>query len=117
MRFLVDECAGPGLAKWLVSEGHDVFSIFEQTRGVPDDVIIKQSRDEARILITNDKDFGELVYRNATTHCGIILLRLEDERTQNKIDVVSRLLTLYPDTLPGAFVVVTEDQVRFAREK
>ncbi len=116
MRFLVDECAGPMLARWLQSEGHDVLSVFDQARGILDDAIIRLAHDETRILITNDKDFGELVYRKKMPHDGIILLRLANERSQIKIDVVGQLLSLYADKLPGAFVVVTEDQVRFAHE-
>jgi predicted nuclease of predicted toxin-antitoxin system len=79
MRFLVDECTGPVLARWLRSEGHDVFSVFEQARGISDVAVIRTASDENRIIITNDKDFGEMAYRNKTLHCGIILLRLADE--------------------------------------
>ena len=61
MRFLVDECTGPAVARWLREKGHDVFSVFEQARGMQDDVVIAKAFEENRILITNDKDFGEKV--------------------------------------------------------
>jgi hypothetical protein len=48
-------------------------------------------------------------------HRGVILLRLENERSSLKIQVISRLLQTYPDRLSNAFVVVTEKQVRFTR--
>ena len=41
MRFLVDECTGPAVARWLRGQKHEVFSVFDQARGVDDDAIIK----------------------------------------------------------------------------
>ncbi len=86
MRFLVDECTGPAVAQWL--------------------------RQQNRILITNDKDFGDLVFRDRKPHKGVILLRLEDERSANKIAVLRRLFEKYEKSLPGHFIVVTETTVR-----
>lgn len=115
MRFLVDECTGPAVARWLQGQRHDVFSVYEQARGIDDDKIIERAFRENRILITNDKDFGEKVYRERHPHGGVILLRLNDERAANKIAVLQRLLASHTDRLAGQFVVVTETTVRFAR--
>ncbi|MBS1253302.1 MAG: hypothetical protein MAG451_02351 [Anaerolineales bacterium] len=115
MRFLVDECTGPAVARWLCEQGHDVFSVFEEARGMEDDDVIQKAFDENWILVTNDKDFGEKVYRERRPHKGVILLRLENERTPNKIDVIRRLLEGYSEELADRFVVVTDTQVRFAR--
>ena len=79
-----------------------------------DDDIILKALEENWILITNDKDFGQKAYRDGRLHRGIILLRLEDERSPSKIQVLSRLLHTYADRLSDSFVVVTEKQVRFA---
>ena len=79
-----------------------------------DNDIIQMAYEEDWILITNDKDFGNKVFRDGRLHRGVILLRLEDERSLSKIQVLSRLLETYMDRLPDAFVVVTEKQVRFA---
>ncbi len=65
MRFLVDECTGPGVAAWLRDEGHEVFSVYEQARSISDDAIIEKAYREQWILITNDKDFGEKFIENA----------------------------------------------------
>jgi len=54
MRFLVDECTGPRVAQWLREAGHDVFSVYEQARGLDDETVIQQADRESRILITND---------------------------------------------------------------
>ena len=116
MRFLVDESTGPTVAKWLSDERHEVFSVYDLARGMHDDDIVKKAFDENWILITNDKDFGEQVYRERKSHHGIILLRLEDERAKSKIEVLKRLLASHADNLPEQFVVVTEKSVRFAKQ-
>src|SRR5258708_2799583 len=114
MRFLVDECTGPRVAEWLLSEGHEVVSIFDESRGLADPNVLAKALTENWILITNDKDFGELVFRERLKHHGIILLRLDDERSANKIGVLRHLLANYAEKLPGQFVTVTETKVRFA---
>ena len=117
MRFLVDECTGPRVAAWLSNEGHEVFSVYDQFRGATDEWIIQKAFIEDWILITNDKDFGEKAFRDKAPFKSVILLRLNDERSQNKIRVLSRLLESYSEQLPGKFSVVTEKQVRFAVSK
>ena len=54
MRFLVDECTGPAVAEWLRNQKHEVFSVFEQARGIDDEDIIKKALEEKWILISND---------------------------------------------------------------
>ena len=115
MRFLVDECTGPRVAAWLRGQNHDVFSVYEDARGMGDDDIIALAFAEKRIPITNDKHFREKVYREHRPHMGVILLRLDDERSSAKIRVLERLLASYANELVGSFVVATEAVVRFAR--
>lgn len=115
MRFLVDECTGPAVAQWLREQHHDVFSVYEQARGMDDNEIVQKAFEENRVLITNDKDFGEKIYREQWSHRGIVLLRLDDERAVVKIDVLRRLLEWHAQRLADHFVVVTETRVRFAR--
>ncbi len=115
MRFLVDECTGPAVARWLRDQQHDVFSVYEGARGIDDNEVIHRAFTENRILITNDKDFGQKIHRDRRPHRGVILLRLADERSTIKIEVLQRLLSTYSGHIPGQFVVVTETKVRFAR--
>jgi predicted nuclease of predicted toxin-antitoxin system len=115
MRLLVDECTGPVVAKWLRDQGHEVFSVYDEARGMDDDDIIQKAFSESWILITNDKDFGEKVYRERRSHHGVIFIRLEDERSAVKINTLRQLLSNYPDNLADRFVVVTETRIRFAR--
>jgi predicted nuclease of predicted toxin-antitoxin system len=115
VRFLVDECAGPTVARWLREQGYDAFSVFEEARGVDDEWVINRALEDDRILITADKDFGEKVFREGHAHRGIVLLRLEDERAASKIAILQRLLRSHAALLPGRFVVATETKVRIAR--
>ena len=92
MRFLVDESIGPAVARWLRGYGHDIFSVYEEVRGMSDDDIIQKAFSENWILITGDKDFGEKVYRERRSHRGIVLLRLDDERAAIKIEILQKLL-------------------------
>lgn len=81
-----------------------------------DDEAIRKAFTENRILVTNDKDFGDKVYRERRPHRGVVLLRLEDERAENKIAVMQRLLDNHASRLADQFEVVTESAVRFARQ-
>ena len=114
MRFLVDECTGPMVARWLRAQSHDVFSVFEQARGLQDDDVLAKAHSENRILITDDKDFGEKVFRERAPHRGVNLLRLGDGSPANKITVLESIIALYADRLQDRFVVASEHQVRFA---
>ena len=88
--------------------------MYESARGITDDAILDKAFNEKWILITNDKDFGEKIFRERRPHHGVILLRLDNERSSNKIETLRRLLEAYTDQLTDRFVVVTEARVRFA---
>ena len=112
MRFLVDECTGTSVADWLKNENHEVFSVFEQWRGASDDAILEKCHQENYILITSDKDFGEMVFRNQRVHNGIILVRCSPNNFVKRIEVLSKLLKNYSDKLQNNFVVVSNENVR-----
>jgi predicted nuclease of predicted toxin-antitoxin system len=114
MKFLVDECTGPAVAHWLEQQGHDVFSVYHQARGISDDRVLEIAQIELRILITNDRGFGDKVFRERRLHHGVVFLRLADERPVNKIRVLDQLISQHADALSDRFVVVTESRVRFA---
>lgn len=110
----MDECTGPAAARWLERAGHDVMSVYEESPGAGDSEVIDLALRENRILVTNDKGFGEKVFREGRRHSGVLLLRLEDERPQSKIDALERVLHAYGDELDGHFVVVTERSIRIS---
>lgn len=112
MKFLTDENIGLEVVESLRAAGHDVNSVIETIRGAEDVEILEKANRENRILITADKDFGNLIHQHKLPHKGIILLRLTDEKNRNKIRVLSSLLETYEKELKNRFVVVTEDRVR-----
>jgi predicted nuclease of predicted toxin-antitoxin system len=114
VRFLVDECTGPVVAKWLREHDHEVFSVYDEARGLDDTEIISRAFEDNWILITNDKDFGDKVYREGYKHRGVIFLRLDDERSATKIEVIRQLIENYAEQLEDNFLVVSEVRVRFA---
>ncbi len=115
MRFVIDESVGPAVASWLRAQGHDVVSVYDTMRGSTDEQVIRSAFQEGRILVTNDKDFGALIFRGVYSHSGVILLRLEDNRTAAKIAALSKLLDSYSERIEGGFAVVTDKAIRFSR--
>ena len=83
-----------------------------------DQDILGRAVSERRIVVTNDKDFGELIYRSGYEHCGVLLLRLRDESPSSRVRVVKAVLAQYGDRLERHFTVATEGGVRIrpARE-
>jgi predicted nuclease of predicted toxin-antitoxin system len=114
MKFLV-ECTGPAVAHWLKQQGHDVFSVYDQARGIDDDRVIDIADAEKCVLITNDRSFGEKVFRQRRPHHGVVFLRLAAERANNKTRVLDQLLRQHSDAIANRFVVVGETRVRFAK--
>ena len=104
------------MAQWLRDQGHEALSVFDNFKGIDDDEVIAKATSEGLIIITNDKDFGEKIFREGKVHHGVILMRLTDERSSSKIDVLRKLLNIYANRLPGNFVVVSEEGVRIAKK-
>jgi predicted nuclease of predicted toxin-antitoxin system len=113
MRFLLDENADLRLAAHLRNLGHDVKSVVANYGyAVPDSRVLALAHQEQRILITNDKDFGELVFLHRQSHAGVILFRLPfGAALTTKLDRLDHVLTTYPDVL-DQFLVVTQHRVR-----
>jgi len=112
LRFIVDESSGKAVARLLESAGHDVRYVGDNIPQADDEKILKLAVAEKRILITNDKDFGELVFRRGLEHQGVLLLRLQDERPDNKTQIIGVVLEKYAQRLDGNFAVVTEKSFR-----
>jgi predicted nuclease of predicted toxin-antitoxin system len=114
MRFLVDECVGPSVARWLRENNHDTISAHEDCRGWDDERILDKAYSEDRIVITTDKDFGEMVFRRKLQNCGVILLRGGFASPSKKIFMLHRVLSIPETNISGRFVVVTETGIRIA---
>lgn len=110
----MDECVGPGLVVWLSDLQHNVASIQRESPGVIDPVVLQRSVEENCILITRDKDYGNLVFEQGLPHAGVILIRIPKAQTRDLIAAMIELLELYPQDLAGNFVVTTGRKIRFA---
>ena len=113
MKFLVDECCDRGLVEALRNEGYDVLYVLESKRGATDNNVLALAFDERRIIITEDKDFGELVYRLKKPAHGIILIRIGVKNRSLKWPRMKKLLNAYPERCTGRFVVIDENKFRF----
>ena len=112
MRFLLDESADLPLRAHLRAQGHDVTAIAHDHPGaLIDEDVLAIAVAEARILITNDRDFGELVFRRQLPHCGVILFRLGNEAIPVKVAWLDHVLAAFTDRL-HEFIVVNDRGVR-----
>ena len=108
----MDESAGRSVADHLRLAGHDVVSVAEIMQQADDVDVLTRASEERRILITNDKDFGDLIFRRRRIHHGVVLLRLHDESPANRVRVLSDLMARFADRLPSHFTVASESGVR-----
>lgn len=113
MKFLADECCDRGFVEELRQSGHNVLFVLESKPGATDDEVLALAFDEQRIILTEDKDFGELVYRLKKPACGIILIRIGVKNRSVKWPRVKSLLDTYPERCIGRFVVIDENKFRF----
>ena len=95
MNFLADECCDRGLVEALRKAEYDVLYILESKRGATDDEVLALAFDERRIIISEDKDFGELVYRLKKPAHGIILIRIGVKNRSLKWLRMKKLLDTY----------------------
>ncbi len=112
MQFIIDESAGSAVVEYLRQTGHDVIAVHEKIPQATDGDVLALASAENRILVTNDKDFGDLVFRSGKPHHGILLLRLRDESAKNRVRVMRGVMDNYADRLEGNYVVATERGVR-----
>ncbi len=112
MRFLADECCDTGLVASLREDGHDVLYVSERKPGISDDEVLLEAYNEARILLTEDKDFGELVYRLKKPAKGIILIRMDVKERHLKWLRLKKLIKDYEEHLSGHFVVIETQKFR-----
>jgi predicted nuclease of predicted toxin-antitoxin system len=113
VRFLLDQSSDARLIPHLRSLGHEATRIArDYPAGLPDSEVLAVAHREERILITDDRDFGELVFQHFHPHSGVIYLRLGDDADiATKRDRINHVLAFHVDQL-DQFLVVTRDRVR-----
>ena len=111
MKLLLDTCVWGGAAKELAAAGHDVRWIGEADPDPGDEIIMHTAHTEGRVLITLDKDFGELAIVYGKPHSGIIRLVKLSGRQQGSY-CLAVLERFEHDLNRGAILTITKDRVR-----
>ncbi|MBA4390790.1 MAG: hypothetical protein C0399_07615 [Syntrophus sp. (in: bacteria)] len=112
MKFLIDMGVGKSIEKWFKTNGYDVKSVRDIDARATDVDILKWATLEDRMILTMDKDFGELVYNCGMHHSGVLILRLEDATGDEKIELVSRILSNFSDKIRNKFCVFQNGRLR-----
>ncbi|MDO8636013.1 MAG: DUF5615 family PIN-like protein [Dehalococcoidia bacterium] len=116
MNFVADECVDRQIVDRLRKEGHSVLYILEMTPGISDEEVIKQVKRNKAVLLTSDKDFGEIVFRQGQLSESVVLLRLGKLRAQRKAEIVSSAIAEHGHILPEFFVVITPEGIRIRKK-
>ena len=112
MNLLADENVDRPIVERLRRDGHDVVYVAELAPGIVDDEALRAANTRNAVLVTTDKDFGELVFRQGAIHSGVGLLRLAGLANENKAEILAEVCRLRGTELIGSFTVVSPGQVR-----
>jgi len=115
MNFVADESVDQPIIERLRQVGHDVMSITELSPSLSDDEVLNDANSRGAILVTADKDFGELVFRQNRIHTGVILIRLSGLSLDAKAEMVAQAVNQHANELSGAFSVISAGSVRIRR--
>ena len=113
IKFIGDVNVEKPIIDYLLASGYNTKWIPDLDCGMVDQKLLEIANREKRILITNDKDFGELTFRQKRISTGIILFRVKGENSRYKIRMLHKLLLSHINRLRGYFIVVTRRKIRF----
>jgi predicted nuclease of predicted toxin-antitoxin system len=112
VRWLEDECVTAELVEHLRAAGHDVAYVAELTPSMSDEQVIDRAWDENRLLLTEDKDFGELVFHRGRSVPGLVFLRIGSGRHQLKWSRLQAVIVGLGERLIGRHTVIDESRFR-----
>jgi predicted nuclease of predicted toxin-antitoxin system len=112
VRLVADENCDFSVVIDLRLAGYDVVSVAERMRGADDETVIEFARSEHRLLITEDKDFGQLVFAAAKQNSGVILIRYPASTRSALTAAVLKLLADSGESLYSRFAVLEPGRVR-----
>ena len=101
--------------KWLLRNGYDLKAVRDINPKMEDDKILSIAISENLMVVTMDKDFGELVYNSGLSHSGVLLLRLESAKSDEKVKAIEKILTEHSDRLPNDFCVFQHGRLRIRK--
>jgi predicted nuclease of predicted toxin-antitoxin system len=112
VRWLVDECLDAGLVSHLRAAGHDVMYMAEVAPAVSDTEVMLRAQTEQRILLTEDKDFGDLVFRHGRSVPGVVLSRIDPAMHELKRVRLDAAIHRFGENLLGRYTVIEEARLR-----
>jgi predicted nuclease of predicted toxin-antitoxin system len=112
MNLWADESVDRPIVERLRQDGHSVVYVAELSPSISDDEVLQQSNGQGAILLTADKDFGELVFRQNRVHNGVVLIRLLGISANSKAEIVAETLRLRAEEVSSAFTVISPGIVR-----
>jgi predicted nuclease of predicted toxin-antitoxin system len=112
MNFLADEHIDQPIVDRLRQDGHDVVAVAELEPGIADATILARANQGNALLLTADRDFGELVFRQRQVTAGVVLIRLAGLSSRAKVDIVSEVMRDHTAELLHAFTVISPGMVR-----
>lgn len=115
MRFLADESCDFALVRALRQVGHDVTAVKEIMPGAEDEKAIDLAVRESRVLLTEDKDFGQLVFASSVKSAGVILIRYPAHARQTMVKAIVELIQKNPGKVGNHFVVVQPGRIRISQ--
>lgn len=115
MKFLADENIDQQIVQVLRDRGHEVLYVAEMERGVDDDFLSDLTNKEGAVLVTADKDFGEIVFRQGRVLHGVVLLRLYGIGSLEKASIVAAAVDEHALELPRSFTVISPATIRIRR--
>src|SRR5262245_61167953 len=115
MILLADESVDRPIVERLRQDGHDTLYVAELAPSISDDDVLREANSRKALLLTEDKDFGELVYRLGRVHAGIVLIRLAGLPAAWKADTVAKVLQDHAGELQGSFTVISPGAVRIRK--
>lgn len=113
IKFIADVNVEKKIVDYLSENRYDVKWVPDYNCEILDEGLFNLANAEQRILITNDKDFGELTFLQKKLSTGIILMRVKGQRAEDKVKLVKKLLQKHNDKLLNHFVVITKKKFRF----
>lgn len=113
IKFLADANVEKPIIDFLRKQGYDVKWIPDYNCEILDEDLLEITNIEKRVLITNDKDFGELIFLQKRLSKGIILIRVKSQSVKIKLKLIKSLLQNYGNKILNHFVVITDKKLRF----
>jgi predicted nuclease of predicted toxin-antitoxin system len=107
VNLVADEGVDRPVVERLRQDGHDVVYIAELSPSVADEEVLRQANARTAVLLTADKDFGELVFRQSLVHSGVVLLRLAGVANATKAEIVGEVCRARAVKLVDAFSVIS----------